>query len=234
VIADLGGPGPACSALRVRRLAAGELQGVEQERTQAHVDGCDRCQAALREIETERAQLLRDVPFDAFAAGVAERLALPAPRRSVWTRFVPLAAAAALLFGIGLARLGGGEDGTRSKGAASARVFEKTGAQVRAVGQDGAVGRGALQVELAAGGRRNAVVLLVEDGEATVLYAGSASGARAAFEWTGDARKAEIVLVLSAGALDADAVRRAVALRGAKGAPDGSEVLVRPLSRSGP
>src|SRR5207237_2854217 len=81
VIADLGGPGPACSALRVRRFAAGELSGVEQERMQAHVDGCSRCQAALREIETEKARLLRDVPFEQFAAGVAEKLSVaPAPR----------------------------------------------------------------------------------------------------------------------------------------------------------
>ena len=48
MIADLGGPGPACSALRVRRFVAGELSGVERERMQAHLEGCARCQEALR------------------------------------------------------------------------------------------------------------------------------------------------------------------------------------------
>ena len=32
---DLGGPGAGCSAMRVRRLLAGELSGVEKERTEA-------------------------------------------------------------------------------------------------------------------------------------------------------------------------------------------------------
>ena len=47
MIADLGGPGPACSALRVRRFVAGELSGVERERMQAHLEGCARCQDAV-------------------------------------------------------------------------------------------------------------------------------------------------------------------------------------------
>ena len=66
---DLGGPGPGCSALRVRRLLAGELSGVEKERTEAHVTGCERCAAVSEEIAAEREALRRDVPFPQFAAG---------------------------------------------------------------------------------------------------------------------------------------------------------------------
>ncbi|HMC35263.1 MAG TPA: hypothetical protein VKH65_12675, partial [Myxococcales bacterium] len=70
MMVDLGGPGTGCSAMRVRRLTAGELQGADRDRTQQHVDGCARCQAVLRELADERVRLARDVPFDAFAAGV--------------------------------------------------------------------------------------------------------------------------------------------------------------------
>src|SRR5438105_8764716 len=85
--------------MRVRRLAAGELTGAELERTQAHVDGCERCAATQREIAVEREALQRDVPFPAFAAGVAEKLA-QRPQQS-FSRWVPLAAAAALALAAG-------------------------------------------------------------------------------------------------------------------------------------
>src|SRR5438105_2239721 len=199
---------------------------------QAHLEGCSRCQAALREIETEKARLLRDVPFEQFAAGVAEKLAVaPAPRR-VWRRFVPLAAAAALLIGIGIGRSGNhGEDSIRTKGSTSARLFEKVGADVVAVGPDGIVGTGPLQLELASPDRSQAVMLLLEGHDASVLYAGPAKGARAPFEWVGPARRATLVTVLSDMPLDAESIRRAVAEQGPSGAPKGAEVIIRPLER---
>jgi hypothetical protein len=232
VIADLGGPGPACSALRVRRFDGGELSGVERERMQAHLDGCTRCQEALREIEAEKARLLRDVPFEQFAAGVAEKLAVTQAPRKVWRKFVPLAAAAALLVGIGIGRGKSHDDeGIRTKGGTSARLYEKVGADVIAVGPDGVVGTGPLQFELASPDRPQAVLLLVEGHDASILYAGPSQGARAPFEWVGPAESATLVTVLSDRTLDAESVRRAVAERGTAGAPEGSEVLARPLVR---
>jgi hypothetical protein len=232
VIADLGGPGPACSALRVRRFVAGELSGVERERMQAHLEGCARCQAALREIEAEKARLVRDVPFERFAAGVAEKLAVTQAPRRVWRKLVPLAAAAALVIGIGIGRSGNRDDvRTRTKGGASARLYEKVGAEVIAVGPDGVVGTGPLQLELASPDRPQAVLLLVEGHDASILYAGPSQGARAPFEWVGPANRATLVTVLSDQPLDAESVRRAVAERGTVGAPKGSEVLARPLVR---
>jgi len=232
VIADLGGPGPACSALRVRRFDAGELSGVERERMQAHLEGCARCQEALREIEAEKARLLRDVPFEQFAAGVAEKLAVTQAPRNVWRKFVPLAAAAALLIGIGIGRGGSHDgDGIRTKGGTSARLYEKVGAEVIAVAPDGVVGTGPLQFELASPDRPQAVLLLVEGHDASILYAGPSQGARAPFEWVGPATSATLVTVLSDRPLDAESVRRAVAERGIAGAPEGSEVLARPLVR---
>jgi len=232
VIADLGGPGPACSALRVRRFAASELSGLERERMQAHIEGCARCQASLREIEDEKSRLASDVPFEQFAAGVAEKLAAASPRKASWRKFVPIAAAAAVLIGIGVQRSGTHDDETvRTKGGTSARLFEKIGAEAVAVGPDGLVGSGALQLELASADRRHAVLLLLEGHDASILYAGPARGARARFEWVGPATSATLVAVLSDQPLDAESVRRSIADHGPERAPRGSEVLVRPLVR---
>ncbi|MBS2025475.1 MAG: zf-HC2 domain-containing protein [Deltaproteobacteria bacterium] len=80
-VIDLGGPGAGCSASKVRRLRAGELAGAEKDALEAHVRGCARCQATEREITKEADQLAQVLPFDAFAAGVAEKLA-DAPAQS--------------------------------------------------------------------------------------------------------------------------------------------------------
>jgi len=235
VIADLGGPGPACSALRVRRFNAGELEGVERERMQAHLEGCARCQAALREIEDEKARLSSDVPFERFAAGVAEKLAQPVAPRRTWRKLVPLAAAAALLIGIGIGRTAHETDEgetIRTKGSTSARLYEKVGGDVVAVAPDGVVGNGPLQLVLASPDRSQAVLLLVEGRDASILYAGPAKDARAPFEWVGPAKSATLVAVLSDQPLDAESVRRSVAEHGTAGAPKGSEVVERPLVRS--
>jgi len=121
---DLGGPGPGCSALRVRRLLAGELSGVEKERTEAHVTGCERCASVRQEIAAEREALRRDVPFPQFAAGVAEKLA-HRPRRDFVSRWAPLAAAAGLLLvaGTALVLRPADTERERSKGSASAQLF---------------------------------------------------------------------------------------------------------------
>lgn len=228
MMVDLGGPGTPCSATRVRRLVAGELQGAERDRTQQHVDGCARCQAVLREIAEERANLVREVPFESFAAGVAEKLAR-APQAPRFTRWVPLAAAAALLLvvsvSLGLRRPR--EEWNGIKGGVAVALFQRDGAQVRAVSRG--VGSGPIMVRLDPSGHAHAAVVLVEPQESSLLYAGPArSELPQAFEWTGTARRATLVAVFADEPIDGEAVRR----EGAKAAPKGAEVVQVPLERA--
>jgi hypothetical protein len=228
MMVDLGGPGTACSAMRVRRLVAGELQGTDRERTQQHVDGCARCQAVLTELADERARLARDVPFDAFAAGVAEKLA-HAHQPPRFARWAPLAAAAALLLVVGTAltmRPPSDDDGLRPKGGAAVALFQRSGAEVHPVQR--AVGPGPIMVHLEPAGRRYAAVLLVEPKESSLLYTGAArADLPEAFEWTGTARRATLLAVFADKPLDGEALRR----DGAKGAPKGADVVQVPLER---
>lgn len=228
MMVDLGGPGTPCSAMRVRRLVAGELRGADRHRTQQHADGCARCQAVLRELGEERARLVREVPFEAFAAGVAEKLAR-SQQQPRFTRWVPLAAAAVLLLvvsaSLGLRHEAG--DGLRTKGGAAVALFQREGAQVRAAGR--AVGRGPIMVRLEPSGHAYAAVVLVEAQESSLLYAGPArSELPEAFEWTGGARRATLVAVFADEPIDGEAVRRG----GARGAPKGAEVVQVPLERA--
>ena len=226
---DLGGPGAGCSALRVRRLLAGELSGVEKERTQAHVDGCARCGAVRLEIEAEREALRRDVPFPQFAAAVAEKLARR-PRRSFASRWAPLAAAAgiALVTGTTLLLRAPDTETTRSKGGAvAARLFVQDRGGVREVGDGEAVAEGArLLLSLEPAGHRRAIAVLLEPGEASVVYDGPAvkGPLPKAFEWTGKGA-ATLLVVLSDSAVDARSIRSAA------DAPRGSDVLQLHLRR---
>lgn len=185
---DLGGPGPGCSAMRVRRLLAGELLGAEKERTEAHVASCARCAAVQRELAEEREALRREVPFDAFAAGVAEKLARQ-PRRSFTQRWAPLAAAAGLVLVAGTALVLRPTDdpGVRSKGGVSAQLFVQDARGVHALG-NGPVAAGArLMIKLHPGAHKRARAVLVEPGEESVIYDGPAVNGTLpqAFEWTG-------------------------------------------------
>jgi hypothetical protein len=81
-VVELGGArvseatgGAICSANQVRRMLAGELVAEELVLAEAHVAGCTRCQAVRAEVEQERAALVTAMPFESFAAGVAEKLA---------------------------------------------------------------------------------------------------------------------------------------------------------------
>ena len=128
---ELGGPGPGCSAMRVRRLLAGELAGAEAERTLLHVEGCARCGQVQRELLLEQEALRRDVPFPAFAAGVAEKLAVR-PRRSRLSRWAPMAAAAGVVLAASVLALRPSDTETvRSKGAATAQLFVQDRAGTR-------------------------------------------------------------------------------------------------------
>ena len=174
-----------CSAIRVRRLNAGEFAGEEKEQLQQHVAGCTRCSATQREIDAERDVLLREVPFQDFAAGVAEKLAHGKPRRN-WT---PLALAAALLLGVSSALVlrPADTDTVRSKGGATAQLFVQDASGVH-LSSGPAVADGArLRVSLHPAGKKHAKVTLVEPGETSVIYEGPAieGPLPQAFEWTG-------------------------------------------------
>jgi len=238
MMVDLGGPGTACSAMRVRRLVAGELQGTDRERTQQHVDGCARCQAVLTELADERARLARDVPFDAFAAGVAEKLA-HAHQPPRFARWAPLAAAAALLLVVGttltMRPVSRNETGVRTKGGAFVVLAQRSGGRVhplRGKWVDSPspllVGDGPIMVHLEAAGHAYVAIVLVEPQESSLIYAGAARPELPeAFEWTGTARRATLLAVFADKPLDGEALRR----DGARGAPKGADVVQVPLER---
>lgn len=239
----LGGPGVACSALRVRRLAAGELAGDERERTQAHVAGCARCSGVEAELARERAALAAALPFEDFAAGVAERLAGPPRRR------LPRAAALALAAGLALAGAaplvlrvigppGAEGRGFRTKGGAELALYVRDGEGVRALAPDEPVpAGGALRVGLGGAARPYAAVALVDADGAVVLHTGRAEVGvlPGAFEWTGGGEGA-LVLVLDDAPVDAAALAERLARGGVGAASPGgrAEVIVRPLRRAAP
>jgi len=232
----LGGPGLACSAMRLRRLAAGELLGEERARAEEHLAGCARCQATAREIEAERRDLAESLPFQEFAAGVAERLARPAQGPLV-LRALPLALAAGLAVAAAtplLLRLTRPEDGTRPKGGASAVLFAQEGAAVRALAPGDPIPEGArLRLSLVPAGRRNAAVYVVDADGAALLYAGPALAGPLpdAFEWTGGGPGTLLVL-LSDGPLDAVALAARLGREGARAEPPpGAEAVRLPLRR---
>ncbi|MGZ6126256.1 MAG: zf-HC2 domain-containing protein [Myxococcales bacterium] len=225
---DLGGPGAGCSAMRVRRLIAGELSGVEKERTEAHVAGCERCAAVREEIAAEREALRRDVPFPQFAAAVAEKLARP-PRRSFFSRWTPLAAAAgvALAAGAALVLRAPDTETVRSKGVAAARLFVQDAGGVHELADGDAVAPGArLLLKLWSARHKRATAVLLEPGEASVVYDGPAKyGALPeAFEWTGKG-VATLLVVLHDSGVDAKSIRSAA------DAPRDSDVLTLTLRR---
>jgi hypothetical protein len=229
---DLGGPGPGCSAMRVRRLAAGELAGVEKERTLAHVAECPRCLEVQREILEEREALRREVPFPAFAAGVAEKLAQrpqrPSVARRAVTRWAPLAAAAGLALVAGRAVLRPADtESVRGKGAATAQLFVQDARGARELARGEPVAQGArLLLSLHPGGRKQATAVLIEPGETSVIYAGPALNGPLpqAFEWTGSG-KATLLIVLSDQPLDASRIR------GRRDVPRGAEAIELTLHR---
>ena len=224
---ELGGPGPGCSATRVRRLLAGELAGAEQERTLVHVEGCARCAEVRREIALEQEALRRDLPFPAFAAGVAEKLAVR-PRRSLLSRWAPLAAAAGVaLVASALVLRPGDTETVRSKGAASAQLFVQDARGTRELSPAEPVAAGArLRIALHPAGHTQAAAVLIEPGETSVLYSGAAlSGPLPqAFEWTGQGA-ASLLVVLADSPIDA------AKIHSARDAPRGADVWQVQLHR---
>jgi len=246
----LGGPGVACSAMTLRRLAAGELTDDARARAEVHLAGCARCQAVAREQEAERGRLAAELPFETFAAGVAERLAAagaPSRRsRPAWRRVLPLALAASLAAVISLPLLsrlgpiGGRDDGSRIKGATSATLHVREGRGSRALAPGEPVPAGApLRLAIGPANHRYAAAVLLDEDGAALLAAGpagpSASGLLGgAFEWTG--RSGQVVVVLDDAPVDGEALLARLRAGGAAAAsPGGSaEVVLLPLSRGGP
>lgn len=240
---SLGGPGVACSALRVRRLEAGELEGEERVRVEAHLSACGRCQATSRELARERSDLAAALPFETFAAGVAERLAgaRTAPRHPVLRRFLPLALAAGLAAAAALPvilKVTARGPSDRVKGVAALTVYARRGDSVRALAPGEPVpAGGALRLGLSPGGRAHAAVVLLDADGAAVLYAGPARQGvlPGAFEWTGRGA-GRLVAVLDDAPLDAEALARDLAQGGppAATARPGAEFVVVPLTRGEP
>lgn len=240
----LGGPGLGCSALRVRRLAAGELDGEERARAVAHLGACPRCQAVERELAEEQARLAADLPFEALAAGVAERLAAESRprRRPRWAAALGAALAAGLLATISAPLLrrapdGEGEGGSRVKGGTTLGVWaSQGGAEARALAPGEPVPAGAsLRVGLASPHRGYAAIALVDADGAVVLDSGPARAGvlPGAFEWTG-LGEGTLVAVLDDAPIDAAALADRLARGGPAAAAPGprAEVVVRPLRRA--
>ena len=212
---DLGGPlsGPRgeCSRSRVRRLLAGELTGEERASASAHLLACERCRAAEREAKDEADALHSALPFEAFASGVAERLAKEPARRSrlaTVARWAPLAAAACFLFVIvalpSAVRRDDRDGGLRSKGgvAVTLHVRDPRGLHVFAAGE--AVPESSdLYVSLRPEGKKFAAMALLEGSEVHLLYGGLAHQGRLGegFGWTG-AHGALLVVVLDDAPVD--------------------------------
>jgi len=230
----LGGPGVGCSALRVRRLLAGELAGTERTRVEEHLADCGRCQATRAEIEEEQRQLLQSLPFERFAAGVAERMAAPAAPAGGWRGLLPLALAATLLVALAfpfLARRGNEpEEPLRLKGAAALSLHADVAGGARELRPGEPVPAAPLRAALRPGAWREAALLLRDEDGVALLYAGPARTGPLpeAFHWTG--RAGELVLLLSEAPLP-PAERQALAAGAAPGAR--VEVLRLPLARGG-
>jgi len=115
----------------------------------------------------------------------------------------------------------------RSKGAASAQLFIQDASGVRELDAGEAVAEGArLLLSLKPEGRKQAAVVLVEPGEASVIYAGPAvkGPLPESFVWTGTG-VATLLVVLSDSKVDAASIRSAA------DAPRGSDVLSVTLHR---
>lgn len=236
---SLGGPGVACSALRARRLLAGELAGAERARAEEHLADCARCQATRREVDEEREALARAMPFEDFAAGVAEKMAGREPRR--WLRGLPLALAAGMAVAVALPfalrRGGEREDGTRLKGAAALQLYVQEGSRSRQLAPGEPVPPGArLRAAVSPAGRRFAGLALVDADGAAILYTGPATAGPLpeAFEWTGASADGTLVLVLADEPLDAAALEARLARAEPAAGPGERSQVVRLPIRRGP
>lgn len=257
-VLELGGPRKTapqtCSALQVRRLLAGELSVDDSVTVEQHLESCARCRAVRAEVQAEQRLLEEALPFEAFAAGVAEKLARTEAREAAvrlplrsWTLLTvagSFAAAAAVVLIAVRAPSGGGEErvtrpgavdgrGTRSKGGASVSVFAVRAARTFALRENEPSEPGdRLLPSLSPNGHTFALVALVEPGEVSVLFKGPARAGPLpeAFEWTGAAHTAQLAAVYSDAPLDEGAVVAALKSNTVAALP-GAEVVFHALQR---
>lgn len=216
-------PEPACSVMRVRRLFAGELYALEHERAQVHLGQCPRCQATARELRHERETLRRELPFPAFAAGVARTLAAGKPQ-AFWRWALVAGFAASIALCILWVRAAGA--GAQSR-ATTAQVFVDDAHGMRPLLPSDAVAEGSkLRLWLHPGQHKFATAVLLSAGKATPVFAGAAHEGPLprVFSWDGNAG-ARLLVVLS------DSPMPASSLRGPADAPAGSEFTEIPLRR---
>ena len=243
----LGGPGVACSAMRVRRLDAGELAGRRA--------GADRgAPRRLRALPGRRAGARRasgrgsrrELPFERFAAGVAERLAAPRRRRRgpAALRAVGLALAAGLAARRGGARRAARRHARSRRPPAEGRrgADRVRAARARPRGRSRRASRSRRARRCGSASRRRAarfaaVALVDADGAVDPPRRRGASRASlpGAFEWTG-AGEGTLVAVLADAPVDAAALADRLARGGPEAASPGggAEVLVRPLAQGRP
>jgi hypothetical protein len=200
--------------MRVRRFFAGELEADERAQLEAHLEACGRCQRTVQELQGEREALAREVPFAAFAAGVAEKLAArrQRPRFAPWTSGLAAAAAILVVAGAFVLRPSSRDMGLRSKGGAPAQIFVNDASGTRALSAGEPIAQDAkLRLSLHPGGRKYAAAVLLEPSESSVLYDGPAVDGPLpqAFEWTGAAREARVLVVLSDEQVDAEKLHAA-------------------------
>jgi len=164
-----------CSRLQVSRLLAGELEAEEERRVRAHLEGCDRCRQAARELEAEKAVFQSEVPFETFANRVASKQRQLSRRR--WAGPVSLALAAGLsalvLAGPLQSVVFPSGPTTRSKGSSALSLYVGgASAQARLARDDEPLAQGErVRVGYQAGDRRYLLVLSVDEaGEVTALY----------------------------------------------------------------
>ena len=208
------------------------------------------------EVQAEQRALEESVPFEAFAGGVAEKLARGDEReasarrpRRTWTLLTvagSFAAAAAVLLIAVRAPSGGGEEraaptgpgdaqgkSTRSKGGATVSVFAVRAARSFALRESEPSEQGdRLLPSLSPNGHTFALVALVEPGEVFVLFKGPARAGPLgeAFEWTGTSPTAQVAVVYADSPLDEAAVVAALKSNTAAALP-GTEVVFHGLQR---
>jgi hypothetical protein len=250
---SLGGPGPGCSRMRLRRLEVGEIRNGEATALRAHIQGCERCQTTQAELAREREELQRALPFEQFAAGVAEKLAeeqRPVRRLRFLQAAIPLAAAAAVaIIALPLIRdqwnpsiLGptGGRtqpsqtEHNRIKGAAGATVFVKDKGGERELRLGEPVSEKAqLLLSLRPAGQKYAAAALWEKDSVSMLYTGEARPGPlpTAFEWDGHG-KAVVVVRFANQPVDATAFVEQLQKNGpsAEGA-ESENTWVQPIAR---
>jgi hypothetical protein len=213
--------------LKLRRLRAGEIQGIEGDGLVRHLEGCGRCRARIKELEQEQEQFEQEISFDRFSAGVQRAVKSIPPRRASW-KLPAMGMAAAVLAAIVIGPLLKRppiEFGTRVKGGASIALRiggMGTGSQrlASAHGVEPLAPGERVRIGYQAGNRRYLVAISIDQrGTVTELYGEEGSSLRVApgdetrylpdsLEFTGNGLE-RVIVVLSDEPLELTKVKQA-------------------------